>query len=68
MEKEKLEKLVEEYANKMIALQPEYSRICHDYLAGYNAAYEKLRGHIYFLETQLREAHSRILRLEAEKQ
>lgn len=32
------EQMAEEYANKMIALQPEYGRICHDFLAGYQAA------------------------------
>lgn len=32
------EQMAEEYANKMIVLQPEYGCICLDFLAGYRAA------------------------------
>lgn len=37
------------------------------WLAGYCAAYEIIEKHIQFLESQLREANSRIMRLEAER-
>ena len=37
------------------------------WLDGYCAAYELIEKHIQFLESQLREANSRIMRLEAER-
>ena len=37
------------------------------FCAGYHAAYRELSQHIQFLESQLREANSRIMRLEAER-
>jgi hypothetical protein len=38
------------------------------WLDGYGAAYELIEKHIQFLESQLREAQSKIMRLEAERQ
>lgn len=37
------------------------------WLDGYEAAYEPIEKHIQFLESQLREAQSKIMRLEAER-
>lgn len=37
------------------------------FCAGYHAAYRELSQHIQFLESQLREANTRAMRLEAER-
>jgi hypothetical protein len=60
-------KTSEELASEYAATVEENSTTKKAWLAGYCAAYELIEKHIQFLESQLRQANSRIMRLEAEK-
>lgn len=60
-------KTPEQLASEYAATVEENSTTKKAWLAGYCAAYELIEKHIQFLESQLREANSRIMRLEAER-
>lgn len=66
------EEMASAYAEFATISEHTYAIAYHSYLGGYEVGYqvahEQLSRQVQFLETQLREAHSRILRLEAEKQ
>ena len=62
------EQMATEYAEFATISEHTYRVAYHSYLGGYLAAHEKLEQQIQFLELQLREANTRAMRLEAEKQ
>ena len=60
-------KTPEQLASEYAATVEENPTTKKAWLAGYCAAYELIEKHIQFLESQLREANTRAMRLEAER-